>query len=718
MCVVAPGKQPVTESEKVLSTSSGHIIHLMPGDNHYDPSSFCVVLAWNGLNHYTLTYLMKHSSILQHRCSVITRLLSKATEMFSDIESDLDESKDEDLIDHFHNLRDQTVQANHLLVLKGLEHPKLPSSVGGPHPNDVKGHLTRKTPLPAHPEPLISHALQHPLDPGSAFQREHPTPYLQPPPASKDIKQEDFDINPDDYRSDQPRCIKVPGQLAPGRSLPSKKEIIVSIPYPLDPVKGHPPAKKDSIGAKRFREGWVLPPTEAELVETVQQLPSHRIMQKPDETSSERILQEVIDVDQQSTAPHSCVCPPEESRIMQKIDLVIDVDAEDEEVSSQQPFTISSETVEEITIEDDDDEEDVKNKERQKLQNLKRKLLPSRKSPRIKILKLDLKKGVKTALPSQHQDIVESLAKEAMKKFKGQKPEVPLSKQKQGQPSSSSSSSHVSGKQRSVLEMYTQAARRIAHPAQASGSQRHPPHPAPAAGRIMQKPKKPQSAAAAAAAPPPVPQSHQSHPPASQPVGPPAPCQRTQKPAPPHWITQADPEKGPVLSCTYCNYTTLRKESLTDHLRMHTGDKIKCSQCDKSYFSEKSLKNHFKFVHLKKDRCFCTEAGCTWSGKDYGNRKVHLYESHSIGEPPACDHPDCKDRGHFSNFRTLERHRKTYHKPKDLQCPHCDKKYKEAENLENHVAVQHKGKSAFQCEICGQFYNSQKSLKGHKKEHE
>ena len=116
------------------------------------------------------------------------------------------------------------------------------------------------------------------------------------------------------------------------------------------------------------------------------------------------------------------------------------------------------------------------------------------------------KKGV--TLPSEHQDIVESLAK-AMKKFKGQKPEEPLSKQKQGQPSSSSSSSHVSGKQRSVLEMYAQAAWQIVHPTQASGSQRHPPHPAPAAGRIAQKLKKPQSAAAAAA-PPPVPQSHQS----------------------------------------------------------------------------------------------------------------------------------------------------------------------------------------------------------------
>ena len=92
-----------------------------------------------------------------------------------------------------------------------------------------------------------------PLDLDSAFWREHPTPYLQPPPASKDIKQEDFDINPDDYRSDQPRCIKVPGQLAPGRLLPSKKEIIVSIPYPLDPVKGTSPSKEGFYWSKKIQ---------------------------------------------------------------------------------------------------------------------------------------------------------------------------------------------------------------------------------------------------------------------------------------------------------------------------------------------------------------------------------------------------------------------------------------------------------------------------------
>ena len=150
---------------------------------------------------------------------------------------------------------------------------------------------------------------------------------------------------------------------------------------------------------------------------------------------------------------------------------------------------------------------------------------------------------------------------------------------------------------------------------------------------------------------------------------------------------------------------------------MHTGDKVKCSKCPKSYFSTKALKIHFKKDHLQLDRCFCTQPGCNWSGKDYGNRKVHLYEEHGIGEPPICDHPHCHDRGHFSNFRTLERHRETFHKPKNLKCPHCAKKYKDAENLANHIAVQHKALSSFQCEICGGFYQSNKSLQAHRKEH-
>ena len=39
-----------------------------------------------------------------------------------------------------------------------------------------------------------------------------------------------------------------------------------------------------------------------------------------------------------------------------------------------------------------------------------------------------------------------------------------------------------------------------------------------------------------------------------------------------------------VLKCTYCTYSTVRKESMTDHLRMHTREKFKCDECPKDYY--------------------------------------------------------------------------------------------------------------------------------------
>ena len=276
--------------------------------------------------------------------------------------------------------------------------------------------------------------------------------------------------------------------------------------------------------------------------------------------------EDVIDVDKQQSSSSK----PSDARITQNPVIIEEDDDEEEEEHQQQQSLITSETVEEVTIEILDDEEEEKEAARakEKLKSLKRKLIPSRKSPRVKIPKLDLAKGVKTALPQKQQSLVEALAKDIVKDLKTSgKTVLAASRQSQDQPSSSSSSSKLDGKQRSVLEMYAQAAQRIAHPAQASGSQRK--QPAPPAPR-----------------PPPA----SAHPPT------PAPACRQQVESqglqlkqpriahdPPHhrimqMSSQGSQElqssKDGVLKCTYCSYSTVRKESMTDHLRMHTGGKI------------------------------------------------------------------------------------------------------------------------------------------------
>ena len=782
MCVVGPGKQPKTFSERVLSTSSGHIIHLMPGDHTYDPVSFNIVVVWNGLNHYIPSYLVHHSSILQYKCSLINQLLRNATEIFSDIESDLDESQDEMLIDKFHSLRDTTVQAQHLLNLKGAESTHFPSSTAGPDPRDSSKHLTRKTPLPVKPKPLLRYALPHAFNLDSALKCEHPTPIVPLPPAADSIKTEDFELDPEEYDDDSVRCIKVPGQIAPGRLLPSKMEIWCSIPYPLDPCKGHPPAHKDSPGAKNYRKGLVPPPSQAEFVEAAKNYPNRGQITQTSKDKQDLPKDNVVDSDQQGkpvlsgpkdkkgkpvlsgpkdkkgkpvlsgpkqstsritqTSKEGLPSKPVDVNRVEDSGRITQIVIPDDEAAGES--SIISETVIDITLDDNGEEvimEKTKDEEEKEknLKALKRKLIPSRKSPRVKLPKLDMQAGVKTGLDKKQKTLVESLAKGIVSTIKPKQSQgLPTDRSKGGQPSSSLSSSQPSVRQKSILQMYARAALRIPqqtkkHVPVSQGAQQtqmsQQSHRSQGAQQTQKSQQSHRSQGAQQTQ-----KSQQSH--RSQGAQQTQKSQQSQKykqsllpgsqrithtqsqPVMPHRIAQVDPEKGTILSCTFCTYTTLRKESLNDHLKMHTGEKIQCTKCSKSYFSKKSFRNHYKIVHLQKDRCFCTEAGCTWSGKDYGNRRVHLYKEHGIGEAPICEHPDCKDRGHFSNFRTLERHRETFHKGKDLQCPHCDRKYKDLENLRNHIDVHHKGKSAYQCEICGQFYTSQKTLAAHKKEHD
>ena len=141
-----------------------------------------------------------------------------------------------------------------------------------------------------------------------------------------------------------------------------------------------------------------------------------------------------------------------------------------------------------------------------------------------------------------------------------------------------------------------------------------------------------------------------AHPPSRQKSARPVPSTSHQPPA-----------KRGTLSCNKCDFTTNRAETLNLHMNKHSGIKFTCSQCPKTYFSMKSMNNHIKLVHEGVERCSCTVPGCKWTGTDYGVKKVHMYEVHGQGEAPVCHHPDCKDRGHFSNFRTLERHRETHH---------------------------------------------------------
>ena len=216
-----------------------------------------------------------------------------------------------------------------------------------------------------------------------------------------------------------------------------------------------------------------------------QTLPSGQ-KEKPVISGEEQTSQksEVIDVDKleedlprrritRNLPEKPCICPPSEAKLSGRITHQI-VIPDDESSSSQKAAgesSVTSETVVDITLDDNgeevimektkDDNGEEEQKEK-KLKALKRKLIPSRKSPRVKLPKLDMQAGVKTGLDKKQQTLVESLAKGIVSKIKPQQSQgLPTDRSKGGQPSSSLSSSQPSVRQRSILQMYARAALRI-----------------------------------------------------------------------------------------------------------------------------------------------------------------------------------------------------------------------------------------------------------------
>ena len=113
-------------------------------------------------------------------------------------------------------------------------------------------------------------------------------------------------------------------------------------------------------------------------------------------------------------------------------------------------------------------------------------------------------------------------------------------------------------------------------------------------------------------------------------------------------------------SCTYASYN---KGDFKIHMDKHLGIRYKCTLC------AKARRTHFRTVHLGQAISICSFPNCNFTHNDHGVTRVHQYIEHGLGEAPKCQHPDCKDRDMFTNWRVFERHREFYHREKDTQCP-------------------------------------------------
>lgn len=165
--------------------------------------------------------------------------------------------------------------------------------------------------------------------------------------------------------------------------------------------------------------------------------------------------------------------------------------------------------------------------------------------------------------------------------------------------------------------------------------------------------------------------------------------------------------------CEVCGERFKHQGTLDQHLKtQHTIlEKIyQCSKCPKKFAFKQKLSFHLKSVHTTLRAYLCEDCGADF--KNPASLRHHRIRKHQpVGNKREC--PVCRK---LVPFYSLSKHMHT-HKAYSIQCPHCDKMFKNSSTLKQHVRI-HEDQRQYRCDTCGVGFNRRDGLRLHMKVHE
>lgn len=178
--------------------------------------------------------------------------------------------------------------------------------------------------------------------------------------------------------------------------------------------------------------------------------------------------------------------------------------------------------------------------------------------------------------------------------------------------------------------------------------------------------------------------------------------------------------------CDECQYTTDRKDSLTQHMTVHKriviklklnfestkGNNYKCDQCNFTTKHWKDFKLHIPKHNPLNGRVYKCDF-CDFTTKWRQNLKPHIETHKSCGEVEyKCDR--CTYTTTLKRY--LTQHYQQHKSSKQYKCRQCGFSTNWSKHLKQHIEV-HNSSKAYQCADCGFTTNSKRNLQIHFKKY-